>query len=59
MTCCSTPPLGRAQPTMRIAEPGMVLTIRYDDTGDTETFLMESALAPNTATSRSTPTNPR
>lgn len=23
-----------------IAEPGMVLTIRYDDTGDTETFLL-------------------
>lgn len=23
-----------------IAEPGMVLTIRYDDTGETETFLL-------------------
>jgi transcription elongation factor GreA len=23
-----------------IAEPGMVLTVRYDDTGDTETFLL-------------------
>jgi transcription elongation factor GreA len=23
-----------------VAEPGMVLTIRYDDTGDTETFLL-------------------
>ncbi|OMC45576.1 transcription elongation factor GreA [Mycobacterium sp. IS-2888] len=23
-----------------VAEPGMVLTVRYDDTGDTETFLL-------------------
>lgn len=25
---------------IRIAEPGMVLTIRYDRTGETETFLL-------------------
>ena len=32
--------VGEDPPDDGIAEPGMVLTIRYDDTGDTETFLM-------------------
>lgn len=31
---------GEDSPNDGIAEPGMVLTIRYDDTGDTETFLL-------------------
>lgn len=32
--------VGKDPPDDGIAEPGMVLTIRYDDTGDIETFLM-------------------
>lgn len=32
--------VGQDPPDDGIAEPGMVLTIRYDDTGDTETFLL-------------------
>lgn len=32
-----------------IAEPGMVLTIRYDDTGETETFLLGRRGAENVA----------
>lgn len=32
--------VGEDPPDDGIAEPGMVLTIRYDDTGDTETFLL-------------------
>ena len=32
--------VGEDPPNDGIAEPGMVLTIRYDDTGDTETFLL-------------------
>jgi transcription elongation factor GreA len=32
--------VGEDPPDDGIAEPGMVLTIRYNDTGDTETFLM-------------------
>jgi transcription elongation factor GreA len=32
--------VGQGPPDDGIAEPGMVLTIRYDDTGDTETFLL-------------------
>jgi transcription elongation factor GreA len=32
--------VGDDPPDDGIAEPGMVLTIRYDDTGDTETFLL-------------------
>jgi transcription elongation factor GreA len=32
--------IGEAPPDDGIAEPGMVLTIRYDDTGETETFLL-------------------
>ena len=47
---------GEDPPDDGIAEPGMVLTNRYDDTGDTETFLT-SVRGANTATSRSTPTN--
>ena len=31
--------VGEDPPDDGIAEPGMVLTVRYDDTGDTETFL--------------------
>jgi transcription elongation GreA/GreB family factor len=31
--------VGQDPPDDGIAEPGMVLTIRYDDSGDTETFL--------------------
>ena len=32
--------VGEDPPNDGIAEPDMVLTIRYDDTGDTETFLL-------------------
>ena len=32
--------VGEDPPDDGIAEPGMVLTIRYDDTGETETFLL-------------------
>ena len=32
--------IGEDPPDDGIAEPGMVVTIRYDDTGDTETFLL-------------------
>jgi transcription elongation factor GreA len=32
--------VGEDPPNDGIAEPGMVLTIRYDDCGDTETFLL-------------------
>lgn len=32
--------VGKDPPDDGIAEPGMVLTIRYDDTGDIETFLL-------------------
>ena len=32
--------VGQDPPDDGIAEPGMVVTIRYDDTGDTETFLL-------------------
>ena len=32
--------VGEDPPDDGIAEPGMVLTIRYDDTGDTEIFLL-------------------
>jgi transcription elongation GreA/GreB family factor len=32
--------VGDDPPDDGIAEPGMVVTIRYDDTGDTETFLL-------------------
>lgn len=32
--------VGQDPPDDGIAEPGMVLTVRYDDTGDTETFLL-------------------
>ena len=30
----------KTPPDDGVAEPGMVLTARYDDTGDTETFLL-------------------
>ncbi|OBK16901.1 GreA/GreB family elongation factor [Mycobacterium asiaticum] len=41
--------VGQDPPDDGIAEPGMVLTIRYDDTGDVETFLLglRSAEPPN------------
>lgn len=32
--------VGEDPPDDGIAEPGMVVTIRYDDTGDTDTFLL-------------------
>jgi transcription elongation factor GreA len=32
--------VGETPPDDGVAEPGMVLTVRYDDTGDTETFLL-------------------
>ncbi|GBE66007.1 transcription elongation factor GreA [Mycobacterium sp. MFM001] len=32
--------VGEDPPDDGVAEPGMVLTIRYDDTGDVETFLL-------------------
>ncbi|HZQ33918.1 MAG TPA: GreA/GreB family elongation factor [Mycobacterium sp.] len=32
--------VGQDPPDDGIAEPGMVLTVRYDNTGDTETFLL-------------------
>jgi transcription elongation factor GreA len=32
--------VGEDPPDEGVAEPGMVVTIRYDDTGDTETFLL-------------------
>lgn len=36
---------GQDPPDDGIAEPGMVLTVRYDDTADTETFLLGSRAA--------------
>jgi transcription elongation GreA/GreB family factor len=50
--------VGEDPPDDGVAEPGMVLTIRYDDTGDIETFLL-GVRGPNTAIWRSIPTNPR
>jgi hypothetical protein len=35
--------VGEDPPDDGIAEPGMVLTVRYDDTGETETFLLGGA----------------
>ncbi|GAA4539322.1 GreA/GreB family elongation factor [Mycobacterium paraffinicum] len=32
--------VGEGPPDDGVAEPGMVLTVRYDDTGDIETFLL-------------------
>lgn len=32
--------VGELPPDDGVAEPGMVLTVRYDDSGDTETFLL-------------------
>lgn len=32
--------VGEDPPDDGVAEPGMVLTVRFDDTGDTETFLL-------------------
>lgn len=32
--------IGEDPPDDGVAEPGMVLTVRYDDTGDVETFLL-------------------
>ncbi len=32
--------VGEDPPDDGVAEPGMVVTVRYDDTGDTETFLL-------------------
>jgi len=32
--------VGEDPPNDGVAEPGMVLTVRYDDTGDSETFLL-------------------
>lgn len=32
--------VGETPPDDGVAEPGMVLTVRYDDSGDTETFLL-------------------
>ncbi|GLZ06245.1 transcription elongation factor GreA [Actinomadura sp. NBRC 104412] len=32
--------IGQEPPDDGVAKPGMVLTVRYDDTGDTETFLL-------------------
>ncbi|MFE9750469.1 GreA/GreB family elongation factor [Saccharothrix saharensis] len=37
--------VGEDPPDDGIAEPGMVLTVRYDDTGDTETFLLGTRAA--------------
>ncbi|TQM33487.1 GreA/GreB family elongation factor [Nocardia bhagyanarayanae] len=37
--------VGEDPPDDGVAEPGMVLTVRYDDTGDTETFLFASRAA--------------
>jgi transcription elongation GreA/GreB family factor len=34
--------VGEDPPDDGVAEPGMVVTIRYDDTGDSETFLLGS-----------------
>src|SRR5690349_7403610 len=39
--------VGVDPPDDGIAEPGMVLTIRYDDTGETETFLLSVRGAEN------------
>ncbi|WP_433272198.1 GreA/GreB family elongation factor [Actinosynnema sp. CS-041913] len=37
--------VGQDPPDDGVAEPGMVLTVRYDDTGDTETFLLGTRAA--------------
>ena len=36
--------VGQDPPDDGIAEPGMVLTVRYDEFGDTETFLLGLSL---------------
>ena len=36
----ATAVVGEDPPNDGVAEPGMVLTVRYDDTGDEETFLL-------------------
>jgi transcription elongation factor GreA len=41
----ATAVVGEDPPDDGIAEPGMVLTVRYDDTGDTETFLLGTRAA--------------
>ncbi|MGH3643176.1 MAG: GreA/GreB family elongation factor [Mycobacterium sp.] len=42
--------VGEDPPNDGIAEPGMVLTIRYDDTGEVETFLLGVRGAEDTGT---------
>ncbi|KOX28789.1 elongation factor GreAB [Saccharothrix sp. NRRL B-16348] len=37
--------VGEDPPDDGVAEPGMVLTVRYDDAGDTETFLLGARAA--------------
>ncbi len=44
----STATVGTSPPDDGLAEPGMVLTIRYDDTGETETFLLGARGAEDT-----------
>jgi transcription elongation GreA/GreB family factor len=41
----ATAVVGEDPPDDGIAEPGMVLTVRYDDTGDAETFLLGTRAA--------------
>ena len=48
--------VGEDPPDDGIAEPGMVVTIRRDASGDTETFLL-GVQAPNTPTCRSIPSS--
>lgn len=44
-----TAEVGGAPPDDGIAEAGMVLTVRFDDSSDIETFLLADAAAPNDA----------
>ncbi|MET8796976.1 GreA/GreB family elongation factor [Nocardia sp. NPDC004568] len=49
---------GQDPPDDGIAEPGMVLTVRYDDTADTETFLLGSRAGDHTELEVYSPDSP-
>ncbi|WP_434444803.1 GreA/GreB family elongation factor [Lentzea sp. E54] len=54
----ATAVVGEDPPDDGVAEPGMVLTVRFDDTGDTETFLLGVRAAEHTAIEVYSPGSP-
>ncbi len=50
--------VGRTPPDDGVAEPGMVLTVRYDDTGEIETFLLGVRGAEDTSIEVYSPQSP-